>query len=149
MPDRVPSDHETVRTIRATIARRGASRPRIDVPEDDADAFPDDDVVRLVIDGTTRFARLERGFADGVPRIADAHDTPEEARSPGDGPNRLAEWFESSDRSFGSSAAIDVIEPGFAYGLREPGDRAVYDAVEAPDSGLASIARRAERDRGE
>jgi len=41
---------------------------------------------------------------------------------------------------FGQSVLVDVIEPGFKYGLREPGQRAFYDATESPDGNLADIA---------
>jgi hypothetical protein len=33
-----------------------------------------------------------------------------------------------------------VLTEGYAYGLREPGKRVVYEPVERPDSSLADIA---------
>ena len=140
MGERVPSDHPSIRTIRATVARHGASRPRIDVPAEEADAIPEGEVVRVVLDEVTYYARIDGGFADQSPRITGAYDSPAMARS-GDGENRLREWFDASDRSFGSSVLLDVIEPDFAYGIREPGETVVYEAVEAPKSSLAEIAR--------
>ncbi|WP_331235095.1 DUF7112 family protein [Natronorarus salvus] len=140
MGERVPSDHPSIRTIRTTVARHGASRPRLDVPSEEADAVPEGEVIRLVVEEVTYFARVDGGFADESPRITGAYDSPAMARS-GDGENRLEEWFEESGRSFGSSVLLDVIEPDFAYGIREPGETVVYEAVEAPKSSLADIAR--------
>jgi hypothetical protein len=72
--------------------------------------------------------------------VAGAYETPDMARA-GDGTDHLGPWLESTGRSAGSTVLLDAIEPGFAYGLREPGERAIYDAVEKPSDSLASIAR--------
>ncbi len=69
---------------------------------------------------------------------------PDLARNPGEGENRLSEWFADSNRSFGQSVLIDVVEKGFKYGIREPGSRAVYEATEAPNGNLADIAQQVE-----
>lgn len=138
--DRIASDNPAIETIRATVARHGGSRKRIEIPEDAT--LPIDEVVRLVIDGATYHARIEGGFADADPYVAGAYDTPGGARSAdGNGPDHLQPWLESTDRSVGSSVLVDVIEPDFAYGLRAPGEETVYDAVEKPDDNLAAIAR--------
>lgn len=134
--DRIASDNPAIETRRATVARYGGTRKRVEIPGD----VPTDEVVRLVLDGTTYHARIEGGFADADPYVAGASDTPEGARS-GDGSDRLQEWLDSADRSPGSTVLLDVIEPEFAYGLRKPGEEAVYDAVEKPSDSLASIAR--------
>lgn len=148
----VPSDHPTMTTIRATLARSGATaRPRVDLPDDETaggedvdEDFPADEIVRLVLDGTEYHARIERAFGGDGLQIRGAYDTPRLARNPGEGANRLVEWFESSDLEFGRSVLVDVVTAGFKYGLREPGTRAVYSATEAPDESLASIARQLE-----
>ncbi len=138
--DRIAHDNPAVETIRATVARHGARRKRVELPEDaDADV-PTDEIVRLVIDETTHHARVEGGFADAGPHITGAHETPGRARS-ADGTNHLQGWLDDADRPAGSTVLVDVIEPGFAYGLRAPGEEAVYDAVEKPDEDLAAIAR--------
>ena len=146
MADRIPSDHPSIETVRASIARHGGTdRPRIEIPAEHTDAFPSDEVLRFSIDGDERFARIERPFGgDGV-HVTGAYDAPQLARDR-EGENRLTEWVRSGDVRIGGSALIDVIEPGFAYGLRAPGERAVYDAVEAPSDSLASIARKVESD---
>lgn len=135
--DRIASDNPAIETLRATVARHGGTRKRVELP---ADAAPTDEVVRLVLDGTTYHARIEGGFADADPYVAGAYDTPGGARS-GNGSDRLQAWLDSEDRSPGSTVLLDVIEPEFAYGLRKPGEEVVYDAVEKPSDSLASIAR--------
>ena len=39
---------------------------------------------------------------------------------------------------------VDVAEAGFFYGLRAPGEAAVYEVPDRPDDGLAAIARELE-----
>jgi hypothetical protein len=136
---RVSSD--TTDTVRATVIRSGATdHPCIEIPADDADAFPSEEVVRFVIDEREYRANIERPLTGDELLVRGAYDTPRLARNPGEGENRLVKWFEGSNREFDQSILLDVIEEGFQYGLREPGDRAVYSAAEAPDESLASIA---------
>lgn len=134
--DRIASDNPAIETRRATVARHGGTRKRVEIPGD----VPTGEVVRLVLDGTTYHARIEGGFADADPHVAGAYETPEMARS-GDGTEHLQAWLDAANRSPGSTVLLDVIEPEFAYGLREPGEEAVYDAIEKPRDSLASIAR--------
>jgi len=135
VPDRLPSDHPTIDTVRATLARWGRTRSRLSLPEDEDFS---DGTVRLVVDGDTRHATVE--FGTQGPEIKGAYDNPRLAREHG-GEDRLENWRRSSEIDYGRSVAVDIVEPGFLYGVREPGERAVYEAVEAPDSGLAAIAR--------
>lgn len=157
--DRVRSDD--VETIDATLASHGAvGRPAIELPAaavaapemaapDDHDAptggeadgptVPVDEVVRVVLDGATRHARFD-AFAGSV-RATGAYDAPDLARSPGDAENRLRTWVEARDLATGRTVHLDAIRRGFAYGLRAPGETAVYDAPGAPDDSLAAIAR--------
>ena len=141
MPDRVPSDHDAVRTIRATLERVGRTdRPKVTVPAEAADCLPDEDVIRLSLDGTTTHAQVEQDF-DGVPEIRGAFDSPSLAREPGEGTDRLAEWADDRDVSVGGSVLLDVVTSGYTYGLRAPGERAIYEATDPPSDSLASIAR--------
>lgn len=160
MADRVASDHESITTVRATLARRGStSRPAIELPDEradeqcssspdsasprrDADAFPAGEVVRLVVDGSERHAKIEEYAGDRS--IPGAYDAPSMARDPGSASNRLVEWTDDAGLELGQSVLVDVIEEGFKYGVREPGERAFYDATEAPDDSLASIAEQLE-----
>ncbi|WP_121823661.1 DUF7112 family protein [Halostella salina] len=146
MTDRLPSDHDAVTTVRATLGTVGStSRPRIEIPADAAHEFPADDVVRLVVDGTERHARIETALGDDRRVIPGAYDAPRLARDPGDAPNRLLAWVDATDAvSVGGSVLVDVVEDGFKYGVRAPGERVVYEATESPDEGLASIAEQLE-----
>ncbi|EFW92242.1 hypothetical protein ZOD2009_12215 [Haladaptatus paucihalophilus DX253] len=140
MTQRVSSD--TTETVRATLAQAGATnRANIEIPADDEDSFPADELVRVVMDDTEYRARIERPLTGDGRLIRGVYDTPRLARNPGEGENRLSEWFADSNRSFGQSVLIDVVEEGFKYGIREPGSRAVYEATEAPTESLADIAR--------
>lgn len=146
MADRLPSDHDSITTDRATLVRRGGtSRPAVELPTDSPIEYPEDEVVRVVIDGDERHARIT-GSASGL-RIPGVYDDPSFARDPGSAPNRLVEWVERSELGLGGSVLVDEIEPGFKYGLRVPGERVVYEATESPDGSLASIAKQVERDR--
>jgi hypothetical protein len=148
MADRVPSDHPSVETGRARLVRRGRlDRPRIELPAEWTDAssgpLPDTGTeapaVRLVLDGRARHARIERGF-DGAPRIDGAYDNARLAREKA-GDDRLEEWRAGHGVGFDTPVLLDAVEPGFQYGLREPGERVVYEVIETPDEGLAAIAR--------
>lgn len=145
MSEKVPSDHPTISTVDATLARSGATaRPRIDLPPEAADQFPADEIVRVVLDGQEYRARIERAFEGDGLQIRGAYDSPRLARNPGEGENRLVEWYDESGLSFGRTVLVDVVTEGFKYGLRAPGSRAVYDATEAPDESLAAIAEQVE-----
>jgi len=140
--DRVRSD--TLRTIDASLVGHGAiDRPAIELPADvDTDTggtVPVEAVVRIVLDGSTRHCRFDAH--SGSVRATGIFDTPDLVRSPGDGENRLREWVEAKGLSTGRTVHLDVIEAGFAYGLRAPGESVVYDAPsKSPDDSLASIA---------
>lgn len=138
--DRIPSDNPAVETIDATVERTGSvDRPRIVVPADRADALPTDAVVRVMLDGDEYRTRPDP-LSGGRVAVGGAFDTPDAARDPGTGENRLPEWVERKDLDYGRTVHVDVVEREFLYGLRAPGERVVYDAVEKPDDSLASIA---------
>ncbi|UPW02025.1 hypothetical protein M0R88_07995 [Halorussus gelatinilyticus] len=141
MADRISSDHSSLTTVRATLVRSGGlDRPKVEIPADDADAFPDGELVRVVADDTEYRARIESPLTDDGREIRGLYDSPTLARNPEDGENRLSSWMEGTDVEFGQSVLVDVIEEGFKYGLREPGERVFYDATESPDESLADIA---------
>ncbi|MFC4548841.1 MULTISPECIES: DUF7112 family protein [Halorussus] len=142
MADRISSDNASLTTVRATLVRSGAlDRPKVELPAEHAESFPTDDVVRVVADDTEYRATVEAPLTGDGREIRGLYDTPRLARNPGEGENRLAEWLEGTNLDFGQSVLVDVVEAGFKYGLREPGQRAVYEATEAPDSSLADIAK--------
>jgi hypothetical protein len=146
MPDRVAADNPSVRTVRATLAAAGATgRPRIAVPEEAVEAVPVGEVVRLVLGGRTRFARIDRALDDGV-EIRGAYDNRRLARE-ADGENRLVEWAEREGVDVGRSVLLDVVEAGELYGVRRPGTDAVYELPETTrDDSLAAIAERTRED---
>jgi hypothetical protein len=114
-------------------------RPRLDCSEIDA-SLPVDEVVRLTLDGDTYHARVERTF-EGDPEIRGAYDNSRIAREPAEGTDRLAEWRTRNGLEFGRSVLLDVVVSEHAYGLRVPGERAVYEVTAPPDDSLRSIAR--------
>lgn len=139
MADRVPSDHPSVETVRATLVTVGGTdRLAVAVPADAA--LPADEVVRLVLDGDEYHAQVQRELGGDDYRIQGAFDAPRFARTQGAGQNRLPAWVDDADVAVGGSVLLDVVVEDFLYGLRAPGDRAVYAAREPPAEGLAAIA---------
>jgi hypothetical protein len=137
--DRISSENPAVETLRARVARHGARKKRLDLPDE---SLPEGEVLRFVIDGRTYYAVVQGGFGND-PHISGAYETPDMARD-GSVTNRLQEWLDRVERPIGGSVLVDIIEPEFAYGLREPGEETVYEAIEKPKDSLANIARNLE-----
>lgn len=143
MPERITHDHPTVETVDATVVRDGPTTRT--VVETDADLETSGaDLIRLVLDGTEYRARIEP-VGSGRYRIRHAAKTPRMARNPSDGENKVLEWVSGQDLSVGRTIHLDIVEPGFRYGLRAPGEKAVYESGR-PDDSLAAIARQVEED---
>lgn len=141
MADRIPSDHDAVETVRGTVDRVGRTdRLKVTLSPDDADVLPAEDVVRLVLDGTVRHAPTAEDF-DGRPELRGAFDSPTLARDPGEGRDRIQEWLDAAGVGIDGAVLLDVVSPGYTYGLRAPGQRAIYEATEPPSDSLTSIAR--------
>ncbi|MFC4448694.1 DUF7112 family protein [Halorussus aquaticus] len=142
MADRISSDHSSLTTVRATLVRSGGlDRPKVEIPADHADdRFPDGELVRVVADDTEYRARIESPLTDDGREIRGLYESPTLARNPEDGENHLSTWAEGTGVEFGQSVLVDVIEPGFKYGLREPGERTFYEATESPEESLSDIA---------
>lgn len=138
MPDRLPSDHPAVDTHRVRVARYGGRRRRLAIP---AEIVPTDEAVRFVLDGETRYGVVRSAPGRDDETLAGVYATPDAARDPGDATDHLAAWLDAHDVSTGESVLLDVIEPEEAYGLRPPGERAIYEAVDPPASSLQDIAR--------
>ena len=139
MTERVPSDHATVDSHRVhleTVGRTG--RPRVPLP--DALDHSAEDVLRLSLEGVEAHAQVTADLR-GEPGIEGAYPDARLART-GDGENRLVAWVDRSDLGAGDPLLLDVVTPGYQYGLRRPGERVVYDAAEAPDDGLSDIAEK-------
>ncbi|WP_121741724.1 DUF7112 family protein [Natronorubrum halophilum] len=143
MADRISSDHPSVRTVRSTCTET-ATGVRLEVPADDRDAFPTDEVVRIILDGDELFARVERALTGDDLSIPGVYETPDQARDPTGATDRLATWVDDHDVSMSGSVLVDVIEPEFLYGLRSPGETTYYDAREPPSDSLSDIAKNVE-----
>jgi len=141
MPESVPSD--AVESVRATVERAGRTdRPKVTVPESARDRLPEGEPVRLSLGGSVRHARVELAIDDSL-EIRGAYDNARLARE-GDGSNRLVEWFDDIGLDFGRTVHLDIVDEGFFYGLRAPGERAVYRVPDQPDEGLAELAKQTE-----
>lgn len=130
---------ETVETVRATLAQAGRlDRPKLELP-DDLDA--DEGVVRLDLDGREAHARVERDFDDAL-EVRVVRDNARQAREgEGDGDDRLAAWADDHGLDYGRTVLLDLVDPDEGhYGLRAPGDSAVYGVPESADDSLSSIA---------
>lgn len=139
MSDRVPSDHDAVQSHRLHVETVGStSRPRLPVPAglDVADG----DRLVLSLEGEPTHALASESL-DGRLVVEGTFDNPRLARTAGEGVNRLRAWLGERDTGAGDPLLWDVVTPGYAYGLRRPGERVVYTAVEPPASSLADIAR--------
>lgn len=130
----VPHDHPSVETVEARVRSDRLDRRRVSVPA----AVPTDRVLTVVLDGTERHARF-RDTEDSV-LLRGVYDTPERARDPGDATDRLSEWLENAGLEAGRTVHLDIVEPDYSYGLRVPGESAVY-RTGRPPSELADIAR--------
>ncbi len=141
--DRVPSEHDVIDSYAGEIVPHGPRR-RLAVAVPSSVPLPTGDVIRLRLpsDTTTYFARPE-AFADtDRRRLSGAFHTPDAARTPGTADNCLRAWLANTDLGIGRTIYIDVIEPGFKYGLRGPGDRLLYTLPNQSNSGLNDIATR-------
>ncbi len=141
MTGRIPSDHDTIASHRVRLGAVGRTdRPEVELPEAIADDLASDEVVRLFLDGEECHARVERALggefvlrgAYANARLARAEDA--------DGADRLAAWRDDAGLAAGDQLLLDVLSPGFAYGLREPGARVLYPDREEPPGDLQDIA---------
>lgn len=137
MTDAVPSDHSVVDSHRVELDSLGSTgRPQLLLPPElscTAGEF-----VRLVVGGTATHAEVVSTLRDDT-AIRGAYATRRRART-GDGDNLLGDWLDEHSHGPGSTLVLDVITDGYAYGLREPGERVIYEPLEPPDSSLADIA---------
>ncbi|WP_255170602.1 DUF7112 family protein [Natrononativus amylolyticus] len=139
MADHVSSDHPSVHTVRATLTETTTGY-KLEIPADDRDRFEVDEVVRVVVEGDELFARVERALTGEELAIPGVYETPGAARDPREGVDRLAAWVSDRGVRAGGSVLVDVVESGFLYGLRKPGESAVYTAREPPADSLSAIA---------
>lgn len=138
MPDRISSDHDTVRSHRVHLGQVGRTdRPQIELPE--RLEWPEGDVLWFSLAGTTGYAQVDTTLT-GDPVVRGVFVDRNLART-GSGENRLRDWVSESGLATGDALLLDVLRTGYAYGLRAPGDRVFYEPPEPPASSLADIAR--------
>jgi hypothetical protein len=135
--DRLPSDHAVVDSHRVELDAVGSTaRPQVVLPPE-LSCVPDE-FVRLSLGGTQTHAAVVSTLR-GDSAIRGAYANRKLARSR-EAENLLANWFDEGGHGPGSTLVLDVLTEGYAYGLREPGERVVYEPVQRPDSSLADIA---------
>lgn len=143
MPNSVPSD--AVDSIRATLARAGRTdRPKIVVPDDARETVPEGEIVRVSDGGSVYHTRVDLAIDDSL-ELRGLYDNPRLARE-ADSDNHLGEWADRKGLDFGRTVHLDLVDEGFFYGLRAPGESAVYRVPDRPDDELADIASDLEGD---
>ena len=138
MPDRIPSNHATVENHRVHLSQVGRAGG-LELPLPESLACEVGDFVRLSVDGGNYHAAVTRSL-DGTRVVTGAFPTRQLARTEA-GTDELNRWLEDIGAERGDPLVLDVLTAGYAYGLREPGERVVYSAPDSPDSSLADIAR--------
>jgi hypothetical protein len=137
--ERLPSDHDAVESHRCHLESVGrTSRCRVPLP--DGLGLADGDVIRVSLEGEAAHAHLEQTLAGDL-AISAAFDNPRLARAEGEGADRLADWLTDSGLGAGDPLLVDVVTEGYALGLRRPGERVIYTAVDPPSDSLADIAQ--------
>jgi hypothetical protein len=130
---RVSSDG--LETIHGTILESSAlDRLKLGVPDG---AMPEG-VVRVDAGRPTYHALVEVGL-DGDLELRGLCDNVRMARER-DGQNHLEDWVADNGLEAGRTVLLQVVVEGAQFGLRAPGEDAVYRVVERPDDDLAAIA---------
>lgn len=137
MTDAIPSDHPAVDSYRVELSSVGSTgRPQLVVPADlDCEAG---EFVRLVVDGRKTHAEVVSTLGDE--RAIRAGYANKRLARTGEGTDLLGDWLDDAGFGPGSTLVLDVLTEGYAYGLRIPGERLVYDPIEKPDASLSDIA---------
>jgi hypothetical protein len=137
MADAIPSDHSAVDSFRVDLTTVGStSRPQVLLPEElDCER---DEFVRLVLGDRQTHTQVVSTL-DGDRAIQGAYANKRLART-ADGENLLATWLDDVGVEPRATLVLDVLTEGYAYGLRLPGERVVYEPLEKPNSSLSDIA---------
>lgn len=138
MSERLPSDHPAVETHRIHLEAVGRTG-RVRVPVPSTLEVATGDVVRLFLDGDGFHAAVEETLGGDL-AIAGAFDNARLARAGDEGTDRFREWVQDRGLAAGDPVALDVVTAGYAYGLRNPGERVVYRAPDPPADSLRDIA---------
>lgn len=137
MTDAIPSDHSAVDSHRVELTSVGRTgRPQLVLPS--AVTCEVGDIVQLSVGSTRLYAQVVSTLAED-PAIRGAYQNRRLARETA-GDNLLVEWLDEHGFGPGTTLVFDVITEGYAYGLREPGNRVVYEATDPPNTSLTDIA---------
>jgi len=135
--DRLPSDNPVVDSHRVELDAVGSTgRAQLVLPP--GLSCGPGDIVRLSLEGTQTHAEVVSTLR-GEGAVRRACRNRRLART-GEGTDLLGGWLDDGGHGPGSTLLLDVLTEGYAYGLREPGERVLYEPVEPPDSSLADIA---------
>ncbi len=146
MSERLPSDSDAIVTHRAELIRLGGTRTQcLRLPDAVGDDIDEGDRLTLIFGGDEYYSLVESDARGQV--VRGAFDNRRLARTPTEGTNRLGQWLRELRRETGNSVEIDVVVAGEQYGLRAPGERAVYTVKQGPRDSLASIAEQLDGDR--
>jgi len=133
MGDAIVSEAATVTHWRTHVVRRGAHpRPVVAWP---AAVTPPAGTVRVVCGTDRGHTTVQAG-----PVIAAVYPTAAACRLQGRRGDLLGPWLDAIGAVVGDPLVIDEIVPDVWYGLRQPGERRVYEVTRAPDASLAAIA---------
>ena len=136
--DRIPSDHDTVESYRVHLEEVGRTG-RLQLPLPAELSCVADDTISVCFDGSAYHAQVSSTL-EGAPAIRGAYTDRALARTR-EGEDKLAPWLEDSGLSPGDPVLLDVLTPGYAYGLRLPGERVGYDPPGRPDASLTAVAQ--------
>lgn len=138
MVDRVRHDATGLPTYDGLVTRQGRTgRYAIRFPREAE--LPVDKVVRIVLDGSEYRTQPRRPFQDEGIEIRGVYDSARNARESQATDTHLRRWIDTNGLEAGRTVHLDVVVTEFRYGLRTPGEDAVYNASE-PDSSLRNIA---------
>lgn len=138
MSDSLPSDHPAVDSYRVHLSAVGRTG-RLQIPLPDECSPTADDIVSLSFGGRTHYGQVETTL-DGQRVLRGAYRNRRQARER-DGENTLRDWLRELGLGAGDPLLLDVLTSGYAYGVREPGQRVVYHPPDQPDTSLTDIAR--------
>lgn len=141
MADRVSSDHQSVKTYRATIKRDGSTRrPVISLHTENPPELSAQAIVRVEINETEYFSYITN--QNNTPVFRGAFENARLAKTRSASGNYLLGWIAKHDQlGFNRTVLVDEVVPEFRYGFRVPGQRTTYSTSTPPASSLQDIAR--------
>lgn len=137
MPDAIPSDHDAIESHRITLDGVGRTS-RLQLPLPQALPIGEGEFIRVLVDGHSAHTRVASTL-DSRPAIRGAYANKRMARTQ-EGEDLLGDWLSENGYSAGDTIVLDDVTEGYAVGVRQPGERVVYDPPTAPTDSLSDIA---------